>query len=209
MKFIGFALLASIGPVLCAMAAPRTGSTSPEHDKIMVAMNGMIFKKIELKNATIDEVARLLTQESKKSDSEHQGIRFVVSEPFPLPPTRITLDEQNASLKTVLKKIQQQTGYGYTVRDGDLDLWYDSGEGLSLRTFIVPAGFFELKPGQSPQLFYDVTPQLAAQGVHFPAGTSAQYQPSQRHLVVTSNPDQLEDIADLLYHFSRQNGKDR
>jgi len=117
----------------------------------MAAMDTMIFKKIELKNATIEQAVRLLTKESKKSDPEHQGIRFVVRAPSPRPPASITLDEENASLKAVLKQIQQQTGYGYTVRDGALDLWYDSGEGLTRRTFTVPNGFFEITPEQAPQ----------------------------------------------------------
>lgn len=144
-------LLVSIGSMLCAVAVPEAGSVSPEHDKIMAAMDGMIFKKIELKNATIDEAVRLLTGESKKSDPEHQGIRFVVRAPSPRPPASITMDEHNASLKTVLKQIQQQTSYGYTVGDGALDVWYDSGEGLTRRTFTVPNGFFETTPEQSPQ----------------------------------------------------------
>lgn len=70
------ALLASIASMPCAVAAPEAGSISPEHDRIMAAMDGMIFKKIELKNAIIEEAVRPLTQESKKSDPAHQGIRF-------------------------------------------------------------------------------------------------------------------------------------
>jgi hypothetical protein len=204
MKLLCFALWATINSMLCAIAAPDANKDSSEHDKIMVAMDGMIFKKIELKNATIDEAVRLLTEESKKSDPEHQGIRFVVHAPSPRPPASITLDEQNASLKTVLKKIQQQTGYAYTVGDAVLYVWYDNGEGLTRRTFTVPSGFFEIKPEQSPQSFYDVKPQLAAKGIHFPVGRSAQYQPSQRQLIVTADPDQLEDIDDLLFNFSQQ-----
>ncbi len=201
---LALALLASIASMLCAVAAPEVGVVSPERDRIMAALDGMIFDKIELKNATIDEATRLLTKESRQSDPQHQGIRFVVRASSPRPPASITMDVQNASLKTVLKQIQQQTGYAYTVGDKAVSMWYDNGEGLTRRTFTVPNGFFEITAGPSP---YDVKPQLTAKGIHFPVGMSAQYQPDQRQLIVTASPDQLEDIDDLLFHFSQQRGK--
>ena len=150
------ALSATIGSMLCAVAAPDQSG----HDKIMAAMDGMIFQKIQLKNATIGEAVRLLTEESKKSDPEHQGIRFVVHAPAVLPPASITMDEHNACLKMVLKKIQRQTGWAYTVGKDAIYLWYDNGEGLTRRTFTVPVGFFETTPEQSPQSSYDVKSQL-------------------------------------------------
>lgn len=199
-------LLTIISSMLCAAAAPPESITT-KHDKIMAAMDGMIFDKIKLKNATIDEAVRLLTKESKQADPEHKGIRFVIRAPSPRPPASITMDEHNASLKTVLKQIQHQTGYAYAVGDKAVSMWYDNGEGLTRRTFTVPNGFIAITPGQPASSPYDVKPQLAAKGIHFPVGMAAQYQPDQRQLIVTASPDQLEDIDDLLFKFTQDHAK--
>lgn len=188
-------LLSSVGLILCAVAAPETDKTLSDHNKLMAKMDALIFKKVELKNAPIEEIVQLLTQESKKLDPEHQGLHFIIQGKPVLPPVKITLNLTNASLKETLKEIQQQSNFAYTVGDSVIYIWHDSGEGLTHRVFTVPRGFFQ---GNSEQV-YDVTLQLEAKGIHFPSGQSAQYQPKERKLTVTAGSAQVEDIDYLLF----------
>ena len=48
-----------------------------EHDKIMGKLESLILKKVELKDVTPAEAAHILTEESKKADPEHEGVRII------------------------------------------------------------------------------------------------------------------------------------
>ena len=184
-----------------------TGLTRAEsiaHDKLMRKLHACFIKKVDLRNASIQDALRFLYDESKKSDPEHKGIQFVLNaERNTYVPRPITIKLSNVSAEEVLESIRQQSGFAYSVRNYAICVGHDDGEGLTRRTFTnVDGSFVQFKPEMAADgttQGYDVRAQLRAKGLIFAAGTSALYFPVKKELIVTNDPDQIEVIDELLY----------
>ena len=69
------------------------------------------------------------------------------------------------------------------------------GPVLTVRTFLVPDGFFAERTGGVKQA-------LAERGIQFPPGATAWMLPSSPKLVVRDTPEQLDRLCDLIKQVS-------
>jgi general secretion pathway protein D len=129
----------------------------------------------------------------------------------------VTLDLRNATLRDALRSICDVTGTSFRVEPSGVIVSAGSGTGgFSTRQFRVPPGFLTTAPaaeasvesdpfaastadaGSRPRLRkLTATELLTRQGVPFPEGASAAYNPSQNLLTVTNTDENLDLVAAL------------
>jgi hypothetical protein len=195
LRCLVFATVALVG--VPTFAAAVGGNPFANHDRLLVKLDSLILREINLKNATIDETIQLLNRESKASDPEHKGIEFIHRVGPEDNYWKVTLSLRQKSVKEVLQQIRV-FNFSYSVGDSSIFLQYDSGEGVVSQTILVPAGFFQIMPEQRGSEWIDVRTQLEARGVHSPPGASALYQPDQVKLVTVGDEPRAHEIDELV-----------
>jgi general secretion pathway protein D len=131
----------------------------------------------------------------------------------------VSITLTDVPLADVLGYIIQQTNLQYSVEDYAVYLRpsIDEGETLTVRTFLVPPGFFS---GSSLQvnlgattdsttttinsLIVNVQQSLVDKGIRFPAGSTATFLPGSSKLVVRDTPEQLDLIGNLIDQLSKE-----
>jgi general secretion pathway protein D len=131
----------------------------------------------------------------------------------------VSITLSDVPLSEVLGYIIQQTNLQYSVEDYAVYLRpsIDEGETLSVRTFLVPPGFFDgstlrvtvaaptdAQPSTVESIRVEVQQQLADKGIRFPAGATASFLPGSSRLVVRDTPEQLDLIANLIEQSSKE-----
>jgi general secretion pathway protein D len=131
----------------------------------------------------------------------------------------VTINLENVPLADVLGYIIQQTNLQYTVEDFAVYLRpsVDEGETLTVRTYLVPPGFFtgsSLKVTTASSadsasdtiesLTSNVQSELANRGIRFPNGSAATFLPGSSKLVVRNTPEQLDLIANLIDQLNKE-----
>jgi hypothetical protein len=124
---------------------------------------------------------------------------------------KVSLQLENVPLSELLNYIVQQTNLQFTVYDyavylrpRDVD-----DEALTVRIFLVPPGFLNIKippkPNDSVSYMFTVilvNKQLTDRGILFPEGATANFLPDSRKLVVRDTPEQLDLIAKYIEELS-------
>jgi general secretion pathway protein D len=131
----------------------------------------------------------------------------------------VSITLENVPLSEILGYIIQQTNLQYSVEDYAVYLRpsIDEGETLTVRTFLVPPGFFEgstlrvtLAATTDSSLStvegvsVDAQKTLTDKGIRFPAGSSAIFLPGSSKLVVRDTPEQLDLVANLIDQQSKE-----
>lgn len=196
LAFIVAALI--ILPIL--HADDLSDARAASHHRLVHKVLQLVIKNVDLKNVTIEEALQYIRVESKKSDPENQGINFVLTKGR-YPAGKITIKMDSATVRDVLEQIQNQTDYDFGIGDFAVNLWYESGDGMSLRYFAVSPDFFDL--GQAKIIdknkqIYDVTELLMAKGVSFASGQYAYYQLGNKQLKAVGSAKLIERIDECL-----------
>jgi general secretion pathway protein D len=131
----------------------------------------------------------------------------------------VSITLTDVPLSDILGYVIAQTNLQYSVEDYAVYLRpsIDEGETLTVRTFLVPPGFFEgstLKvtlaattdeaPSTVEAVSVNAQQTLADKGIRFPAGSSAIFLPGSSKLVVRDTPEQLDLIANLIDQASKE-----
>jgi general secretion pathway protein D len=131
----------------------------------------------------------------------------------------VSITLENVPLSEILGYIIQQTNLQYSVEDYAVYLRpsIDEGETLTVRTFLVPPGFFEgttlkvsvaaptdTQPTTIESVSVNAQQTLSDKGIRFPAGASAIFLPGSSKLVVRDTPEQLDLVANLIDQQSKE-----
>jgi general secretion pathway protein D len=131
----------------------------------------------------------------------------------------VSITLTDVPLSDILGYVIAQTNLQYSVEDYAVYLRpsIDEGETLTVRTFLVPPGFFEgstLKvtlaattdeaPSTVEAVSVNAQQTLADKGIRFPSGSSAIFLPGSSKLVVRDTPEQLDLIANLIEQASKE-----
>jgi general secretion pathway protein D len=222
------------------VAVPTTSSTEVKMSnraKIQHKLESIVIDKVNFEKLDIAAVIQFLQQKSKELDPDKEGINFVLrlnsdlvpaptdpnapapapgAAPAAPPPSihrEVSITLENVPLSEILSYIIQQTNLQFSVEDYAVYLRpsIDEGETLTVRTFLVPPGFFEgstlrvtLAAATDSALStvegvsVDAQKTLADKGIRFPAGSSAIFLPGSSKLVVRDTPEQLDLVANLI-----------
>ena len=215
-QFISWGKLTAFILIAIAAFAPansqdvQTASDVAHITALKQKLQSIMIDKVNFDKLDIGTVLEFLSQKSKELDPEKQGINFVLridpgtGTAAKAPHRAISLTLDNISLADLLNEIVAQTGLTYSV---DAYAVYvrpasDQAEALTVRTFLVPAGFFT---GSSPDNANSASPAatqkfLESKGIVFPDGATATYLSQSNKLVVRNTPAQLDLIEALLSH---------
>ena len=131
----------------------------------------------------------------------------------------VSITLTDVPLSDILGYVIAQTNLQYSVEDYAVYLRpsIDEGETLTVRTFLVPPGFFEgstLKvtlaattdeaPSTVEAVSVNAQQTLTDKGIRFPSGSSAIFLPGSSKLVVRDTPEQLDLIANLIEQASKE-----
>jgi general secretion pathway protein D len=131
----------------------------------------------------------------------------------------VSITLTDVPLSDILGYVIAQTNLQYSVEDYAVYLRpsIDEGETLTVRTYLVPPGFFEgstLKvtlaattdqtPSTVEAVSVNAQQTLSDKGIRFPSGSSAIFLPGSSKLVVRDTPEQLDLIANLIEQASKE-----
>ena len=127
----------------------------PTSEEVLDEMDRILIPELSFKDADIYDVANFLIETSRARDSLGDpglGVNIIIDaknaptpagEPIPAP--RVTLVEQNVSLRRALDKVGEQAGLTYTVKDGVVIARQASGGGTGVQ---APSGELGAKDRQ-------------------------------------------------------------
>lgn len=196
-----------------AAGAPRGG-----RETIQRKLREMVIAQIDFSEATVGEVMEYLRVRTRDLDPTGKGIDFVNGVPADQPLKPISLNLREVPVEEVLRYVADIAGITYKVEEFAVRLvsLADASADIISRTYRVPPDFISSAPaaGAAPAsadpfaggASTSATPQLRrlgakefleSQGVTFPEGTGASYNPSSSTLIVRNTAKNLE-VVDLL-----------
>jgi len=186
-----------------------------------------IFLSLDFSNATIEEATIFLSNESKRLDSEHKGVNFVIQPEASTTAKPVTITLNNVPLGEALRYVCQLANVKYKVQDYAISIvpFSQNTEDLISRTFIVEPNF--VAPPSAGGVIESATSALTsgirpiaptatatpapnegggdtvrqaliAKGLKFPPGASAVYTPTTGQLTVVDTADQMELLEELV-----------
>jgi hypothetical protein len=183
-----------VHPDLVPILEAGMARNRPAHiTRLTAALNSFHIDLPALSDVPLGEVVSMLFSDWYKEDTASNPepyVRTVI--PLFAPLVKVTLPPlKNVSIMEALQDITSAAHCKFHV---DEDAVYISppsyGTVLTVRTFLVPPGFFQPKPGTT----VDVKQELISLGVEFPAGAGATYLPGTSKLIVRDTPDELDKI---------------
>ncbi len=196
-----------------AAGAPRGG-----RETIQRKLREMVIAQIDFSEATVGEVMEYLRVRTRDLDPTGKGIDFVNGVPADQPLKPISLNLREVPVEEVLRYVADIAGITYKVEEFAVRLvsLADASADIISRTYRVPPDFISSAPAASAApasadpfaggASTSATPQLRrlgakefleSQGVTFPEGTGASYNPSSSTLIVRNTAKNLE-VVDLL-----------
>ena len=196
-----------------AVGAPRGGRES-----IQRKLREMVIAQIDFTEATLGEVMEYLRVRTRDLDPTGKGVDFVNGVPADQPLKPISLNLREVPVEEVLRYVADIAGITYKVEEFAVRLvsLADASADIISRTYRVPPDFISSAPaaGAAPasadpfaaSATTSATPQLRrlgakefleSQGVGFPEGTGASYNPSSSTLIVRNSAKNLE-LVDML-----------
>ena len=207
-------------PVPAASTTEKTDSavalipaaSDPNAKAILAAkLNSLRIDHLDFKDTPLGDVIGALQAKSKQADPDKQGVNFVLrvkpaaagtpANPASSPAPTITLTLADVSLADALGEITKAARlrssveeYAVYLRPAD-----DGQEPFTVRTFLIPAGFFQANYSLSNSgITVDVKAELIHKGIEFPGDASAIFLPGSEKLVARDTPEQLDKLAGLV-----------
>jgi general secretion pathway protein D len=199
-------------------------SVESTKDTLLGKLKSWIIPTVDLQGATLDEVVEFLRIRSRELDPKGKGISFVVRVPADLAAKPVTLNLAQVPLIEVLRYVTESTGTAYRM-DGyavTISSLSEKNETLISQTYRVPPGFLQNAPvgaaaapagaapanpfgpaaGAAPEggAFHRIGAKefLEAQGVTFPEGAAANYNPTTGLLLVRNTPQNIALVDTLV-----------
>ena len=198
-------------------------SVESTKDTLLGKLKTWIIPTVDLQGATLDEVVEFLRIRSRELDPKGKGISFVVRVPADLASKPVTLNLAQVPLIEVLRYVTESTGTAYRM-DGyavTISSLSEKNETLISQTYRVPPGFLQNAPvggaapagaapanpfgpaaGAAPEggAFHRIGAKefLEAQGVTFPEGAAANYNPTSGLLLVRNTPQNIALVDTLV-----------
>lgn len=211
-------------------SASPGGAPAGGRDDVLSKLKTWIVPNVELQGATLDEVMEFLRIRSRELDPQKKGISFVLKAPAELASRQITLTLTEVPLVEVLRYVTEATGTTYRL-DGfavTVTALSEKSDTLITQTYRVPPSFITNAPvggaaaGAAPNPFGPVpgaAPEggamrrlgakefLESQGVPFPEGSSAAYNPASGLLLVRNTVPNLALVDTLVEQASSASPK--
>lgn len=183
-------------------------------EAIQKKLREMVISQVDFSGASLDEVLEYLRVRTRDLDPSGKGIDFVLSLPPETQPGTISLNVRELPVEDVLRYACDMAGVVFKVEEYAVRLVSsasDSAEIIS-KTYRVPPDFISSSPmssaapAASADPFANSTPAATApqlkrigakeflegQGVNFPEGASATFNPGSSTLIVRNTPKNLE-----------------
>lgn len=197
-----------------AVAGVRRGG----RETIQRKLREMVIAQVDFTEATLGEVMEYLRVRSRDLDPTGKGVDFVNSVPADQPMKPISLNLREVPVEEVLRYVSDIAGITYKVEEFAVRLvsLADASADVISRTYRVPPDFISSAPAASAApasadpFAAGATPTastqlrrlgakefLESQGVNFPEGTGASYNPSSSTLIVRNTAKNLE-LVDML-----------
>jgi general secretion pathway protein D len=196
-----------------ALGAARGG-----RETIQRKLRELVIAQVDFSEATLGEVMEYLRVRTRDLDPAGKGLDFVNSVPADQPLKPISLNLREVPVEEVLRYVADIAGITYKVEEFAVRLvsLADASADIISRTYRVPPDFISSAPAAgaapasadpfaasattaaSPQLRrLGAKEFLESQGVGFPEGTGASYNPSSSTLIVRNSAKNLE-LVDML-----------
>jgi hypothetical protein len=203
-----------------AGGAERDGSallTAPKTAALMQRIDRIILPVVQLNGATIQQAVDYLRQKSREQDSQG-GVNIVIRD---LPAdfsTSISLDLKDVPLSEALRYVTELAGgTRYKVESNAVVVvpLHEDASPMLTRSYRVPPDFLSVGPGYDAAAAAPADPFAAggqqarpaghatakqileAQGITFPEGATASFNPATSQIVVTNTQANL-DLAEAL-----------
>lgn len=195
-------------------AQPSAGKTGK--DTIAAKLHDLRVEKVDFTGATLEEVIEYLKVRSRDIDPTGKGIDFVLSLPADTPMQPISLNLIDVPVEEVLRYATEVAGVSYRVEEFAVRLISNTETNTSLvsKTYRVPPNFLSnaaVDPAAAPAPADPFAPQAAAgatgiqrrmgakeflesQGITFPEGSGANYNPVSNMLIVRNTVRNLESV---------------
>lgn len=190
---------------------------------ILGKMRRIVIPQVDLVNVTVREAldflsAQVTALDAAEPDPDRRGISFVVSPAVP-DERVINLNLRQTPVEEVLRYITTQSGTSFRVEAFvvRINSASDAGEGLTTRSYQVPPNFIQMQPMEDQADAFDPfgpvggQPErglslrrmgarefLEQQGVTFPEGATATFNPVNSTLVVRNTRTNLEMVEFLV-----------
>jgi general secretion pathway protein D len=189
---------------------------------VAAKLRTIIIPHLSIADATLPEVVAYLVKKSAEVDTSTEGSPGVniIWTPGDGTPRTVTLDLKNVTLGEALRAVCDASGTRFQTDGTVVRISVRGGSGLETRLFKVPPGFLSTAASAIPTDTAGADPFatggagavtakpklgrldpktfLEQQGVTFPDGGKASYNPSQNLLTVTNSPDNLDAIAAMV-----------
>ena len=183
----------------------RPTASAPNTTALQSKLNGIIFPKIDFKDATVREAVEFLSAKAKSLDPDGQGVNIVMrlgDEHRPDAPgggTRISLTLNNVPLIEVIKYITNLANLKYKIEPFAVTITQigTQTEELFTKQWRVPPSVFNDLPAGKGSL-RDAKAWLESNGVTFPQGSVAMYSAATSTLIVKNTEDNLELLEKIV-----------
>jgi len=192
----------------------RTGKTGK--DTISAKLHDLRVEKVDFTGATLEEVIEYLKVRSRDIDPTGKGIDFVLSLPSDTPMKPISLNLIDVPVEEVLRYATEVAGLSYRIEEFAVRIVSSAETNTALvsKTYRVPPNFLAnaaVDPASAPAPADPFAPQAAAgatgiqrrmgakeylesQGITFPEGSGANYNPVSNMLIVRNTVRNLESV---------------
>lgn len=198
--------------------AQSVGGARAGRETIQRKLRDLVIAQVDFSEATLGEVMEYLRVRTRDLDPSGKGVDFVNGVPADQPLKPISLNLREVPVEEVLRYVADIAGITYKVEEFAVRLvsLTDASADIISRTYRVPPDFISSAPAAgAPQASTDpfaanatptTAPQLRrlgakefleSQGVSFPEGTGASYNPSSSTLIVRNSAKNLE-LVDML-----------
>ncbi len=190
-------------------------------ESIMAKLRDIKIERIDFSGAALEEVLEYLRVRARDLDPQGKGIDFVVGVPKDLPLKPVSLNLTNVPIEEVLRYVTEVSGVSYRVEEYAVRIvsLSDTNQSIISKTYRVPPNFISTAPTEpaagatapaaDPFAAGGAAPAggllrrigakefLEGNGVSFPEGAGANYNPVVNMLIVRNTAKNIE-MVDML-----------
>lgn len=200
----------------------ETNSLQGGKANLLTKIRSIVFPKVDLQGATLEEVVEYLRIQTRELDSGRKGISFVLRAPPEAKAKPITLNLKQVPLEELLRYVTEMSGTSYRLDEFAVNITSLSEKTDALITksyrvppdFITSAAMSDVAPGAPVDPFAAKKPAsqsgllstrrlgarefLEQRGIVFPAEASASFNPSTNILFVRNTLENITQIDELV-----------
>lgn len=199
-----------------------TSSIHGSKANLMTRIRSIVFPKVDLQGATLEEVVEYLRIQTRELDSGNKGISFVMRAPPEARSKPITLNLKQVPLEELLRYVTEMSGTAYRLDEFAVNITSlsEKSDALITKSYRVTPDFMASAAmgGAAPDAPIDpfaakkqgtqsglisrsrmgAREFLEQRGIAFPAEASASYNPSTNILFVRNTLENITQIDELV-----------